>query len=238
MLSFLFGIPELFTPKPYKARRALQVALGKYYTAKHDQNEDTAQLIKVRAKGDREYNIAEAEIGKLEIAVLNASTSNAIPTLFWLICFICSNTDITTAIRDELLNIITTSVTAEGKREISIDTSKFDTDTPVFVSTYRETLRLADSQVSVRRATADTVISDGKNSYLLRKGVDIQIPAAVSQKSTAIWGPDALSFDARRFLKTDEKLSDRAKEDGKEQKRALVPRILLFPAPLLMYFGM
>jgi cytochrome P450 len=70
---------------------------------------------------------------------------------------------------------------------------------------------------------ADTTINDGKNSYLLREGADIQIPSGVAHIDTAFWGPNASLFDPRRFMKPDEKMSEKEKADDKEQKRAYFP---------------
>jgi hypothetical protein len=224
-MNFVVGIPEFFAPKAYKGRRDLQNALIEYYTAKHELNSDVAQMTKARASVYKKNNIPTTDIGKFELALLHVSTANAIPTLFWHMCFVCSDATTTAIIREELLSMITISPipTSDGKREISLDITKFDTHAPIFVSSYRETIRLVNSQVAVRRAMADTVISDGTNSYLLRKGSDIQMPSGISQTSTTIWGPNASSFDPRRFVKVEEKMSAKAKEEDKEQKRAYFP---------------
>jgi hypothetical protein len=221
IMNILLGVPEFLAPKTYKGRRDLQTALVAYYSAKYDMRDDVAQMTKARAKVYRDHNIPATDIGRFELALLHVSTANAIPTLFWHLCFICSNAEITAAIRDELLSMITVSPTPnkDGKREVTINITRFDTHAPLLVSSYRETIRLANSQVGTRRAIADTVISDGKNSYLLRKGSDVQMPSGVSQMSPAIWGPNASSFDARRFLKREEKFT----ENDKEQKRAYFP---------------
>lgn len=107
--------------------------------------------------------------------------------------------------------MISIAASKDGKREVTIDITKFDSHAPVLVSSYRETIRLVNSQVGTRRAIADTVISDGKKSYLLRKGSDVQMPSGVPQTSTTIWGPNASDFDARRFFKLGETMTRRQK---------------------------
>jgi cytochrome P450 len=108
---------------------------------------------------------------------------------------------------------------------MKIDITKFEDSCPLFVSSYRETIRLANGQMSTRRVMADTTINDGENTYLLRKGADIQIPAGVSHTDRASWGPNVSLFDPRRFMKLDEKriLSEKEKADEKEQRRAYFP---------------
>ncbi len=68
---------------------------------------------------------------------------------------------------------------------------------------------------------ADTTLSDGKNTYLLRAGTDVNLPSGVSHLSTAAWGPDAALFDPRRFIRTEREgpVSDKVKKE----KRAYIP---------------
>jgi cytochrome P450 len=65
----------------------------------------------------------------------------------------------------------------------------------------------------------DTVVSDGERSYLLKKDSVVQLPATVTHVSTATWGPDAASFNPRRFLKSDSQTTDQQRQ----QRRALMP---------------
>ncbi|KAK1625421.1 cytochrome P450 [Colletotrichum phormii] len=48
---------------------------------------------------------------------------------------------------------------------------------------------------------ADTTISDGKMSYVVKKDWQISIPQKILQTDTGIWGDDALEFIGDRFLK-------------------------------------
>jgi cytochrome P450 len=72
---------------------------------------------------------------------------------------------------------------------------------------------------------SDTILSDDKKEYLVHAGADLQMPAGIAQTSPTTWVPDAASFSARRFLKPEENglLSEKAKEEDKEQKRAYFP---------------
>jgi len=71
----------------------------------------------------------------------------------------------------------------------------------------------------------DTTISDGKTSYLLTKGTDVMMPSGISHLSTKAWGPNATEFDARRFLRPEDKevLDEKEKEQEKARKRAYFP---------------
>lgn len=209
-------------PNPYAARTSFHAALIEYYKAKHDQNSDVSEMARARAACYRKYEIPDEDIGRLELSLVFVSTTNAPPTLFWNLVFIYSDPAITAAIRNELLGIVDNNQerTKEGKRRISIDITKFENHTLLLVSSYRETLPLANSQLGTRRAIENTVISAEGKSYLLRKGSDIQMPAEVTHNSPDIWGSNASSFDARRFIKTND---NNMTEIEKEQKRAYFP---------------
>lgn len=229
MLGLLLNIyPSITFPKAHRGRAQLQAVLIKYYSAKHDLEPDVAQMTKVRAAMFRKRNISDTDIGKFELALLHVSTANAIPTLFWLVCFIVSSPSTTSLIRKELNSIITINKLEPSNgqgREAVIDMTKLDTHCPILVSSYKETIRLANAQVGSRRVMADTLLSDGKRDYLLRAGCDVQLPAGVSHMSTAAWGADAHSFDAKRFLTPEEKgqSSARARIEDREQKKSYFP---------------
>ncbi|KUJ10373.1 cytochrome P450 [Mollisia scopiformis] len=226
MLGLLLNIyPSIIFPKAYEGRAKLQTALIKYYTAKHDLEPDVSQMAKNRAALYRRKGISDTDIGKFELALLNVSTANAIPTLFWQLCFISADPNTTATIRKELESMISITTLDNGKREATIDITKFDVHCPVLVSSYRETIRLANAQIGARRAMEDTILTDGKTEYLLRAGCDIQLPAGIPHMSKAAWGPDASSFNAKRFLSPEDKgeTSAKARSEDREQKKNYIP---------------
>ncbi|KAG4420303.1 hypothetical protein IFR04_006590 [Cadophora malorum] len=222
ILPLVLGImPSIVAPKAYKARASVQTALKKYYGKGYDLDSDVAKLTKARAEVYRRHNISTDGIGQMELALLHVSTANAIPTLFWLIAFIASDPALVASLREELPTVITTSKSKDGKREARVDITKLDPDCPLLVSCYREVIRLVNSQLGTRRVMEDTTISDGKTTYLLRKGWDVNMPSGVSHLHPGSWGPNASSFDARRFMKIEAKGA--ASEKEKEEKRAYIP---------------
>ena len=138
---------QITAASAYNARERLQKALVKYYSAKHDFEPDVARMTKVRAANWRNHGSKEEHFGRDELALLHVATANAIPTLFWNMVFVASDPSVTEDIRKELVTIITDGARREdGKREVLIDISKFEDSCPVFVSSYRETIRLANAQ--------------------------------------------------------------------------------------------
>lgn len=89
VMSFVVGIPAFLAPRAYRGRCDLQNALIEYYTTKHDLNDDLSKLAKVRAAVYRKHNIPDTDIGRFELGLVHISTANAIPTLFWHLCFVC-----------------------------------------------------------------------------------------------------------------------------------------------------
>ncbi|KAL2061782.1 hypothetical protein VTL71DRAFT_7160 [Oculimacula yallundae] len=222
LFSLVLGImPSIVAPKAYKARETVQAALRTYYGHGYDLEPDVAKLTKARAEHYRRYKLSSKDIGDFELALLHVSTANAVPTVFWLVAFIVSDPALVATLREELKSVITISKLKGGKRQAKIDITRLDPDCPLLVSSYREVVRLVNSQLGTRRVMADCTISDGKSTYLLRKGWDINMPSGVSHLSTESWGPNAASFDARRFMKLDVK--EVMSEKAKEEKRAYIP---------------
>lgn len=94
------------------------------------------------------------------------------------------------------------------------------------VSCYREAMRIAVHSVSMRRTLDDmTLTAQDGQTYLLKKGVDIQISAGVTHGAVGIWGPDARDFNAERFPQPPGKEGSRTRASEVEWKRkvAFIP---------------
>lgn len=213
--------PKVIARKAYNGRAALQAAFQRYFSAGYEQEPDVPAYTKGRANNARKYGFSGSDVGRFEIASLHVATSNAIPTVFWMLLYVMSDPVLTEDIRQECLKTITTTTTASGKIEITIDATEFTTLCPLLMSAYQETQRISSAQLTTRIVLADTLISDASDStsYLLKKGSVVQLPAGVPHRSESIWGHDKDSFNARRFLFKAEKQT----EEQKMQKRAFIP---------------
>ena len=77
---------------------------------------------------------------------------------------------------------------------------------------------MANAVVSSRAVLEDTLLND---IYLLKKGSVVQIPARIMHNDSSIWGPDADTFNGRRFLPSNtQKLT---REQKKAQKTGFIP---------------
>ena len=209
---FLMSLaPSLTMPRSYQARKKLQATMSEYYTAEYHLSDPTASTLTVnRANELRKYGFTGNEIGLLESILPVVSTLNAIPTLYWLLLYILPNQSLVDELREEIAASIEMSLSAStGVRTIIMNISKFESDLPLLVSCYREALRLCNHTVCNRRIMEDLSIKDETGrTYLLKKGVDVQLPAGVTQRATNVWGSDADQFRANRFGPPASKPSD------------------------------
>ncbi len=195
-------------PRGFRARRLLHQVMTKYYSEKRDVVDPTTSLlIAQRADTLRRHGFNGEEIAKMETIQAVIATTNAIPTFFWLLIFVLSRPELLTQMRTEIEGALNFEpVAAQGDspdnhRVATLDVSRFEHQLPLMTSCYRETLRLINHSVSMRRVTSDISLTaaDGK-TYVLKEGVDVQMPAGVTHGDTTIWGPDAGEFRAERFL--------------------------------------
>lgn len=109
----------------------------------------------------------------------NVATLNAVPTFYWMLLFIFERPELVARLRKEAEAAAVISQ-SQGKRTATFNMASFDAKLPL-ISCYRETMRLANHSVSMRRIMQDMTITgaDGQ-SYLLKKGVDLHLPAGVT----------------------------------------------------------
>ncbi|KAI8682066.1 hypothetical protein NCS55_00460900 [Fusarium keratoplasticum] len=217
---FLLSLfPSITMPKAYRARSKLQALMGKYYSEGHDINDPTtSQLVKNRAGALRKHGFTGNEVGQLEVILPNVATLNAVPTFYWMLLFIFERPELVNRLRKEVEAAAVVS-NSEGKRTATFDIASFDAKLPLLISCYRETMRLSNHSVSMRRIMQDMTITgaDGQ-SYLLKKGVDLQLPAGVTHHDRSAWGQDFDEFDAERFLQ-----KTRDAETERRRKAAYFP---------------
>jgi cytochrome P450 len=194
-LLLLDVFPSITAPKGHGARNRLQGALTEYYGRKADK--DGSGIVQCRANIVRKYGIRDDRVGIIELALLHVATSNTIPTLFWLVAHIVTRPDVVERLREEVIAVV--KHTAEG--EVTVDVSDLADNCPLLVSSYRETIRLNNVAIGNRRVMKDTTVSDGKgNTYLLKEGINLQMPSEPLHLLEDVWGPDAADFSADRFL--------------------------------------
>jgi hypothetical protein len=187
-------------PKAYKARSTLQNVVCKWYAADHDVTDSSVStLVRNRAGALRKHGFTGSEIGKFEVILPNVATLNAVPTFYWLLLYILDRPDLLARVRAEA-EAAAVVAHENGKRTVTFNIAEFEAKLPLLVSCYRETMRLVNQSVSMRRISEDiTVTTPEGTSYLLKKGTDMQLPAGVAHYEQSVWGSNANTFDPERF---------------------------------------
>lgn len=212
--------PSLFARSAIAARARLQAALRHYFRNNHDSAPDVSELVKLRAATNRKWGLPLDDVADNELGILFVSVTNAIPTMFWMVVYIFRDAKLVADLQAELLeNVVVETKTEDGKRECSLDVSKFMTALPLLNSVYREVMRLTNHQQAPRTTLQDVVLTytppegGDPRQYLLKKGVQCLSPALTTNFAPETWGPDAYVFDPRRFVgksRADEKAQNRA----------------------------
>ncbi|OIW32305.1 cytochrome P450 [Coniochaeta ligniaria NRRL 30616] len=220
--------PSVMARKPYQARAKIQAAMVDWYTAEHDINDPTvAQLVRDRARVLRSYGFTSAEIGEIESILPIIGVTNSAPTMFWMVCNIFSRPQLVDRLRDQIYAFIRREGSSglEGSQDIAImDVTALEAQCPLLASCFRETLRLGNFNVSTRRLMSDITVTDGTgNSYLLKKGVDIQIPAGIMHRMEDVWNNTASEFDPERFLEKSAQRGGQTVASEKAKRNAFIP---------------
>lgn len=132
-----------------------------------------------------------------------------------MLCNILENDALTAEISDEIASVTTKSI-IDGVTEVTIDTTAFNTNCPLLVAAWQETLRVCVNATSVRAVVEDVVLKD---SYAFQKGSVVQLAAGRSHESEKIWGKDISTFNPGRFLKRE----NLTREEKRAQTQGLMP---------------
>lgn len=192
-----YPFPRITARRAYNARNKLQAILGSYYAKFGDHHEDAAGITRHRADVLRKFGVHGADVGIFELALLHVGTANTIPTLYWFFVHIISRPDLVDRLREEVSH---TAVSNGGNVRI-VNVQTLTNECPLLVSCYREAIRLSNQGEGARKVMADTTISDGKGrSYLLKEGINVQMPVETLHNLQQVWGADAAEFNPDRFM--------------------------------------
>ncbi|KAI1272017.1 cytochrome P450 [Xylaria sp. FL0933] len=194
----LFLLPQCFSPKAVRSRKVVSDAFQNYY--QHGYHEYASQLIKDFYATQLSHGYSLSDRSRFEVGNALGMLENIYPSVFWLIFYVFSSPKALRRIRKEVSLIITTTTgEADGKQihHHVLDLAKVNSHCPFLVSTFKETMRVHSSGVSIRQVCQDTILL---NTYRLKKGATILMPTISIHTDPTIWGADALSFNYERFL--------------------------------------
>ncbi|KAJ4373135.1 hypothetical protein N0V83_003426 [Neocucurbitaria cava] len=224
-------LPSITSRKSWKARTALNAAFHEFVENGHFRQ--ASSIIQKRAAFNMKHGLTADMSGRTEVILLFGILGNAVPTTFWFLAHILSRPELLDAIRQEtsraIINHQHTTNEKENARSISVSLLK--SQCPLFVSTYRESLRHIANLSSVRMVTGThTVSAPGHPSYLLNKGNIIQMASGVIHAAPRTWGSDAAEFRPERWM-----TSTPTSSDDKKRTALLLPKSV--PSAAFRPFG-
>ena len=186
--------PRLLAPKGYRARRELGTAFQQYF--ENYVPAQSAAMIQGRYSANVRHGISTFNQGRLEVGTLIGVLANTVPSIFYTLVHIYSDSQLITDIRDEL----ETSGFMGTPEDISLnpDLLAMPETCPLLYSTWQEVLRIHALGAGARYILEDVMLDD---TFLLRKGMVVQLPMAVMHSDAAAWGENVKDFQPRRFLK-------------------------------------
>ncbi|KAL8721478.1 MAG: hypothetical protein Q9225_001857 [Loekoesia sp. 1 TL-2023] len=198
-LLMLNIFPSILTPKGNSARAKLGSGFQEYFNQYVPGQTKSSLMTLTRHLINNKYNLDIWNAARLEVGVLLGVLANIIPTTFWLITHIYSDTTLLQQIRQEI-----ESTSVDHRDNGAAPTLKVLTmreRCTLLHATLREVLRHHALGSSVRFVREDIYL-DGK--YLLRKDGIVQMPMSVLHADRAVWGDDIGVFRPSRFLKPSE----------------------------------
>ncbi|KAK2606343.1 hypothetical protein QQS21_003274 [Conoideocrella luteorostrata] len=187
MWKILFQYPRCFSQEVIKTRDHIAAVIARYYEIPRRQRQDAAWFTKAMETESRAAGLDEREMAACVMIIYFVINGNTYKLCFWALGHILADSDLLAAIRAEIAGVA-------GDAEPSIQ--HLTQRCPLLDSTLREVLRVYTSSASMRLVLADTAI----NGKVLLRGHKVMIPYRQLHENPAVWGPDADSFDPRRFM--------------------------------------
>lgn len=187
-------LPRVFAPKGHRARRELGIAFQQYF--ENFVPAQSAAMIQGRHSANTRHGISSFNQGRLEVGTLIGILANTVPAMFYTLVHIYSNPCLILDIRKEL----ETSGFVGSPEAISQNPNllAMPETCPLLYSTWQEVLRVHALGAGARFILEDVMLDD---TFLLRKGMVVQMPMAVMHNDAAAWGENVKDFQPRRFLK-------------------------------------
>ncbi|KAH9879557.1 hypothetical protein IAQ61_001375 [Plenodomus lingam] len=195
-------LPSLTARKSLKARSRVIEAFKTYFET--DGHLQAFPMIPEMYEINRCHGLSSDEAAKMEMATSLAMLSSGAITTFWLLFEILSNAEVTRKVREELLAM--TSQQPEDSSGVSrprvLHLNGIKNSCSILMAMLNETLRFHSTVINIKQVQHETKLAD---HYLLKKNGIVMIPSQSVHHDTDIWGPNAVTFDHRRFLSSDAK---------------------------------
>lgn len=155
-----------------------------------------AAMVQGRYSENTRYGVTPLNQGRLEVGTLIGILANTIPSMFYTLLHIYSDPRLISDIRDELE--ISGFVGTPEDIAQNPDLLAMPEACPLLYSTWQEVLRVHALGAGSRYILEDVMLED---TFLLRKGMVVQMPMAAMHSDVTAWGDAAKEFQPRRFVK-------------------------------------
>lgn len=191
----LTGImPSVLASKGYVGREKVVAAFEKYFAAKGQQK--GSPLTKVRNEILSQEFVAN-DTARFECVNGVALLANTIPTTFWTVYHVFSDSAILRTVREQVGACLT--IQEEGGVISRILDVSMLRETTVLTSILHESLRHRTSGAGARMVLEDVLLD---NRYLLKKDSFLILPNHELHFDESVWGGKAQDFDCQRFVKS------------------------------------
>jgi cytochrome P450 len=214
ILSLFFGLPKALTPTCYRTRDRTIDGILKWHEMMEkegslpaDPDGDVAwepdwgnRLNRARQYFYRDVGMSKRGRASLDLGLLFALLSNAVPTTGWVIMHLLNPTGDKTLL-PRVMDELQTARREDGSLDIPTLVSL-----PLLQSIFQETLRLYTDVLVTRTILEDmTLPNEGKGNILMKKGSVVIAPSWLGHYDGEVWGSDTHRYDtfyAERFLTT------------------------------------
>ncbi|WYZ39964.1 hypothetical protein EsH8_IV_000305 [Colletotrichum jinshuiense] len=200
--------PSIVAPTAYKARYEVQEGIEAYITMENEMADDVPQFTRDRIGIGKKFGLCANDISKIEFGFAIASLANTTALLYWFLSHIYSQPGLLANIREELLNVVEEHQARQpelAERQMTLHLGGIKDRCPLFFSCFQETQRLTAVDNVNRVVTADTTLTEGDRTFVLKKGQHLQVPLAILHRDPEVWGEAPETWISDRFLKMGEK---------------------------------
>jgi len=185
--KFLYNLPAFLSRDMNKAKADLQSAFTKFLAVPRSNRGNVISFVRGLEDELRDVGLTSEDIGRFSMLQHWGINGNTHKMTFWLVSYLLHNPETMDLVSTELLPMI---------KDNQLDLDRIDEPHPTFDALWYETLRLHMRSALMRRVDKPTFLG-GK---LLRPGKDVLMQYQQLHHDEDVWGPDAASWNLRRFL--------------------------------------
>jgi len=190
-------LPRILAPRAVAGREAVVRAMDQYYASGEHHHASQLTMARYAAlKGTMNLS----DIARSECVHGLAVITNSVPTAFWTVWHVFSDPAVLLRVRDEVESFTTVEESsAEGLQTRIVDLSRLKEAQFLFAA-IQETLRFRARGTGPRMVLEDVTLSGNECEYHIENNSVLILAHEGMHHNEAVWGPEANSFVADRFL--------------------------------------